>query len=90
VRGNDMTLAGGAWTTAGTICCRCAVSASRVLSRGGSAATPIELELQLESPFRRDNPGLGSPFNRSWFPASTGGPGQASPDWAGALVGVEA
>jgi hypothetical protein len=33
---------------------------------------------------------LGSPFNRSWFPASTGGPGQASPDWAGALVGVEA
>jgi murein DD-endopeptidase MepM/ murein hydrolase activator NlpD len=33
---------------------------------------------------------LGSPFNRSSFPASTGGPGQASPDWAGALVGVEA
>jgi hypothetical protein len=39
---------------------------------------------------RLENPQPGSPFNRSWFPASTGGPGQASPDWAGALVGVEA
>ena len=37
-----------------------------------------------------DYPDLGSPFNRSWFPASTGGSGQASPGWVGALVDVEA